>query len=277
MNLDDASLSDLVAELLKRLRHLTNGAVDPDGQAGPLDPGGRAALASRLLAVVLADRPDPPARDAARALGELADALAGARAPLPGSVWEADLTRLARQFEELAAAWDQDDPAALQEAWTRLRQLGDHLWTTTPSPVPTPPRPVSTTTSSPAPTPAAPAAASAAAPPAAEAAGRDQVILLVSGALRRRTLQHRLAEAGLRVICPADAAAAAAALASVDPLAVICDDAAPDRHGTRLRELLPEPAPPLVLVRARAGQGPAADAAWLPPYRVEELLARLQG
>jgi len=251
MNLHDASLSDLVAELRERLRHLTNGVAAGAGTRGPLGPAGRAALAARLLAVGLAERTDQAGRDAARALEDLADALTAAPAPLPGSVWEADLGRLARLFEELAAAWDRHDPAALHEAWSDLQQAGSRLWSPPVAPV-------------------------AAADPTPRPAPGAAIWLLVTGSLRRATLQRRLADAGLAVECLADAAVVAARLGRERPAAVVCDDAAPDRHGTHLRAVLPPGAPPLVLVRGRPGRQEPGDRVWLPPYRVEELLATLR-
>jgi hypothetical protein len=257
MPIDDASLTDLVAALRERLRHLDHGPAAGSGTAGPLGPGGRTALAARLLAVALADRPDAAGRDAARALEQLADALAGTPTPLPGSAWEADVTRLAAEFEALAAAWDGHDPLALARAWQRLREVGDRLFADPQTAAPAPPAASPTRATPPQPPPAA------------------TIWLLVTGTLRRRTLQARLTEAGLGVVCPADAAAVTARLSRERPAAVVCDDAAPTRHWSELRDQLPADAPPLVLVRARSDGGMAGGAVWLPPYRPEDLFPHL--
>lgn len=258
MSLSESSLTDLLAELRERLRSLmaappAPGRVQP--QPGALSPAGRAALAARLLAVMLTDRQGADAAAAARGFDQLAEALLTTPAALPGSEMEAGLRRLAGEFESLALAWEAGEARDLNRAWRTLRELGDSLW--------------------------APVAAAAPPPIPAPAAGpqpteRDSVWLLVAGDLRRATLRRRLEAAGLNVVCPADAAAAVRRLATERPAAVICDDAEPARFGSRLQRALPPSAPPIVLVHGR----PAAELAtsqnlWLPPFRTAELLAKL--
>ena len=55
------------------------------------------------------------------------------------------------------------------------------------------------------------------------------------------------------------------------PDAVVCDDAAPSRHHSRLRAAKPRPDLPVVTLQ---GRGPAAghESVWAPPYRLEDLV-----
>jgi hypothetical protein len=263
MTLSDASLTDLVAELRERLRSfmaapLGQSPVQP--QPGPLSPAGRAALAARLLSVMLGDRHGDDAVLAARAFDELADALHATPDALPGSVMEAELRRLAGEFEDLALAWEAGEARDLTAAWRSLRDLGDRLWASTKTatqPAPPPPAPSRTLE-----TPAPP--------------GRRSVWLLVAGDLRRATLRRRLEAAGLAVVCLVDADAAARRLATERPHAVICDDAEPARFGSRLQRMLPPASPPVVVVHGRpAGEPAAGSNLWLPPFRTADLLDQL--
>jgi hypothetical protein len=266
MDLSESSLTELVAELRERLRRFASG---PPGQAaattepGPLNVAGRAALASRLLAVVLQGRQGRQAARVARALQDLAKSLDQASAPLPGSSWETDLRSLASQFESLAAAWDQDDGTAQTRAWTALKRAGDHLWAEPPAdaaaPAATNPSP-----KSPAPVESVPDVA------------LGPIWLLVGGVVRRQILCQKLELAGLKVDCLEDAADVANRLDHELPAALVCDDAAPTRYCSHLRSILPAESPPLILVRSRdPGLEQRTGPVWLPPYRTEDLLSRL--
>ena len=280
MTLSDASLTELVAELRERLRPFM---TSPPGQPSPpetgqaLGPSGRAALAARLLVVLLGSRQGPAAAAVAKAFGELAEALAITPAPLPGSALEDGLRRLAREFEDLALALEAGEVRGLERAWSSLREVGDRLWPLEPG---RRSEPVTgramTPHAGPAPAPAPAAAAPAGTGSTESAPQRLAVWLLVAGGLRRETLRRRLEQAGLAVVCPADAATAVARLTRERPAAVICDDAAPARHGSRLQMLLPAAAPPVILVRGRrAGAVESRQGEWLPPFRTADLLARL--
>ncbi|MDY0109800.1 MAG: hypothetical protein RBT60_07695 [Candidatus Krumholzibacteria bacterium] len=260
MTLSDVTLTDLLAELRERLRHFV--AEPPQRpiappSPGPLGPAGRAALAARLLAVMLAGHHSELATAAAEAIKELAEVLAAAPAPLPGSAMEQGLHRLARDLEELALAWEAGEARDLTAAWTALRESGDQLIAAAGAALP-----------------AAPAAAAqpAAGPPTATPA----VWLLVAGELRRRTLRRRLEAAGVAVECPANASAVAARLACERPVAVLCDDAVPARHHSRLQQLLPRAELPMIVIRGSAGKVGAQDAIWAPPFRADDLLAQLR-
>lgn len=277
MALSDASLAELMAELRTRLRHFLSGAVargtraaplggqDPAPvvanarEPGPLDLAGRASLAARLLAVVLGSREDAAAIDLARSFAELADALAGTPAPLPGSALEVGLRQLVRELEGLAITWDRESEPDLRQAWSNLRALGDRLWADTPSP-----RNVQ-----------AGSALEAAGSPSMRAGSGHAVWLLVAGDLRRATLRRRLARAGWTVDCLPDAEAVLARLERSRPSAVICDDAAPCRHHSRLRRLLPPSAPTVIQIRGRASRDQTREPLWLPPFRPEDLASRL--
>ena len=259
MALSHTSLTELVAELRERLRHF---AAGPPGDAsarppaGPLEPAGRATLAARLLAVVVGARQGADATAAAKAFEDLAEMLDTAPRPLPGSAWEADMGLLAREFEALAGAWDSGDDPALAASWRALRAVGDRLWAQPPSA----------------------AAEAAPADDVTDAGAADtvaEVWLLIAGSLRRASLRQRLVNAGLKVDCPADIETVTRRLVEERPAALICDDAAPTRYRSRLIRHLPSPAPPLILVRSRAGGRDPAAAVWLPPFDPDELLARL--
>lgn len=273
MSLSDASLAELVAELRERLRPFMAArpaavaSVDRSrssllhDEPGPLSPPGRAALAARLLALVLGQRPDSVSKEAAAAFDGLAEAFVAAPAPLPGSALESGLRRLAGEFEALAVAWDQGSDRELRGIWGSLRELGDSLWSTNQR--------------------------------RSDALGNDGSMsvaaatmesvrglalwLLVSGRLRRDTLRRRLEAAGWPVECLRDGAQAAARLARERPAALICDDAAPVRHGTSLRRLLPAASPPVILVRCRVPEGGTGrdELVWLPPFRIADLPAVL--
>jgi len=264
MNLSEASLTELVAELRERLRHFASGPPGvgaPKATAGPLDQAGRAALAARLLAVVLASRKGRDAAEAARAFESLAEALAGAPTPLPGSAWEADLGLLARSFETTAAAWDRDDTPALATTWRDLRLVGDRLWSRPgeAGPAVAAPEPQETQGADPAPS---------------RAAGRS-IWLLVAGSIRRASLGKRLRSAGFVVDCPETVEDVIARLADERPAAVVCDDAAPAHFRSHLLGRLPESAPPVILLRSRTTAVDPGGKAWLPPYDIAELLDRL--
>lgn len=263
MTLSDVTLTDLLAELRERLRlfvaELPQRPIAPPSP-GPLGPAGRAALAARLLAVMLAGHQSELAAAAAEAIKELAEVLAAAPVPLPGSAMEQGLRRLARDLEELALAWEAGEARDLAAAWTALRESGDQLIAAAGAALPA--------------APAAPAAAAqpAARPPTATTA----VWLLVAGELRRRTLRRRLEAAGVAVECPANASAVAARLACERPVAVLCDDAVPARHHSRLQQLLPRAELPVIVIRGCAGKVGAQDAVWAPPFRADDLLAQLR-
>ena len=269
-HLDEVSMTSLVAELQERLRRFVSGPPGEPAPADPSGPAGRAALAARLLTVVAAERLGDEAADLARALTDLADALGAAPTPLPGSDWESDVTSLATVLEDMVAAWDAHDHQAMAGAWQGLEAAGRRIFRGEEMSVPA--------ATAPAP---APAPVDEPAPSVAEAADTDdapalppEVWLLVAGSLRRASLRHRLRRAGFEVICPDDPADALSRLAHAQPAALICDDAAPSRFWSRLRAGLPEASPPLVLVRARAGDDrrfAAAHAIWCPPYDAADL------
>jgi hypothetical protein len=267
MTLSDASLAELMAELRKRLRPFMSNRNDVKGPAGarpscdledlpdPLGPAGRASLSARLLAVVLVHRKDPGSAEIAQAFENLAEMLDAASAPLPGSELENGLVRLAEEFEDLAMTWDRNAGQDLRGAWCSLRAVGDRIWS-----------------------PCAPSASMAVCPDdkSMEEDPQDQeLLLLVSGRMRRDMLRHRLESAGWSVVCPADGAMAVTMLSKRRPAALICDDAAPERHGRCLRRLLPAEAPPVIWVRRGvADRGPRRkELVWLPPYRATDLPA----
>jgi len=249
MALSDSSLTELVAELRQRLRHFVAGppglAAAATVEPGPLSPAGRAALAARLLAVALEDQGDAGTGEAAAAFTELATVLSALPTPLPGSELEAGLGELAREFEDLAAAWDRGERRDLAGTWDQLRSLGDRLW------------------------PREQARAAAPVP------GRGEVWLLTAGVLRRTLLRRRLEAAGLRVTCLADTAAVVSRLADERPVALVCDDAAPTHHCSRLLRALPAAAPRVIQITAGAGAKAAGVPSWSPPYRPADILALL--
>ncbi len=268
MNLSESSLTDLVAELRERLRHFTAGPPGETAAAdtpGPLGPGGRAALAARLLGVVLAARQGRDAAQAARSFEELAESLSAAPAPLPGSAWEADLALLSSAFETIASAWDRGDNRALARTWRDLRVVGDRLWT---DPTEVPP---STARRTPVVSAAPRPVGDDDSPPAV----RPEVWLLVAGSLRRTSLRKRLVAAGLVVDCPADIETVTRRLQDERPAALICDDAAPARFRSRLLGVLPETAPQVILIRSRTSAVDPGGAVWLPPHDIDDLLAFL--
>jgi hypothetical protein len=258
-HLDEINMTSLVAELQERLRRFVSGPPGDPAPADPSGPAGRVALAARLLAVVAADRLGDDAADLAAALTALADALGAAPTPLPGSAWESDLTGLADLLEDLVAAWDAHDG---QGRIFRGEAVADRVSADVP------------------------AAEEAAAPPVAPSPTESEdprtasVWLLVAGSLRCASLRDRLRRAGFEVTCPDDPADALRRLEHGRPAALICDDAAPSRFWSRLMAGLPEAAPPLVLVRARAGAETRIDAAhavWRPPYDAADLPGVLRG
>jgi hypothetical protein len=271
-HLDEINMTSLVAELQERLRRFVSGPPGDPAPADPSGPAGRVALAARLLAVVAADRLGDDAADLAAALTALADALGAAPTPLPGSAWESDLTGLADLLEDLVAAWDAHDGQAVAGAWDRVAASGGRIFRG---------EAVADRVSA-----DVPAAEEAAAPPVAPSPTESEdprtasVWLLVAGSLRRASLRDRLRRAGFEVTCPDDPADALRRLEHGRPAALICDDAAPSRFWSRLRAGLPEAAPPLVLVRARAGAETRIDAAhavWRPPYDAADLPGVLRG
>ena len=265
MNLSEASLTVLVAELRERLRRF---AASPAGDLATEAPGptGRASLAARLLAVVLSARRERDATQAARAFEELAEALATAPAPLPGSAWEADLGLLARTFETIAGFWDHDNSRELAASWRELRTVGDRMWLADGADVGTVVSRSPRLTDSPL----------SVADRSAGSGPRPVVWLLVAGALRRGSLRKRLVAAGLEVDCPADIAAVTSRLVEERPAALICDDAEPTRYRSHLLGHLPDSAPPVILVRSRTSAVDPGGAVWLPPYDTDEVLAHLR-
>ncbi|HOX24875.1 MAG TPA: hypothetical protein PLL30_03805 [Candidatus Krumholzibacteria bacterium] len=246
--LSDASLTELVAELRERLRHFDAGppgaVATPASGPGPLGPAGRSALAARLLSVVLGAREEPASGATATAFAMLAAALAASPPPLPGSALETELGLLASEFESLTAKWDRGEERALGDAWEAVRRAGDRLWPPDRSATP--------------------------------AVGPSRVVwLLTAGSLRRRLLERRLRAAGLQVECHADVDSALARLDQRPPAALICDDAAPMRHCSRLRRRLPPSAPPVIQVSSSLGAQRGGPAIWTPPYRAEDLLRLL--
>lgn len=287
MDLSDVSLTELTAELRKRLRRLLSGPTRradtaaaagrqgspsqavPSTPPGPLAPAGRAALAARLLAVVLGDRDSGQAAQVAQAFDELAEALNEIAEPLPGSALDNALCRLASGFEDVAMAWDSAPQRELRQAWRNLRDLGDQLWSQPAEP--------EAAVASGAPSGGPQAEPATGPPPAATAEARSgpMLWLMVAGDLRRFLLQRRLEAAGWTVECLPDVETAISRLAQARPSAVICDDAAPARHRSRLRRVLPAPAFPVVLVQSRPAKAAADQMVWLPPFRTVDLRARL--
>lgn len=258
MSLADVRLTDLMAELRERLRRFAAGPPGLAGGArepGALDRTGRLALTARVLAAALDERRGDEARQTAAAFASLAESLDAAPTPLESGRHAALVDELVEAMEDLAHACDRDagaDPAPL---WARVRAAGDQLWDPT------------NTAASPDP-----------ARPAAVVRGVWQpreVWLLVAGGLRRSSLTRRLQRAGIAVEALHAPGEVLAGLRGRRPDAVICDDAAPDRHFHHLRAALPPEAVPLVVVQGRGG-APAGDVAvWTPPYRLEDLAAAL--
>ncbi len=273
MGLDDASLTDLMAELRERLRSFISALPASRATAGPepLGPAGRAALAVRLLAVVLGGRGGIAAVEAAAAFSDFAEALVSTPEPLPGSALDDALRLLAADLEAMAIACEQHDGVDLAGAWRHVRDHGDRLWGVAAPSVA-------------APLPPAPAAVDGVeTPPPAAAADATRVPLqtecwlMIGGAMRRSMLHGRLEAAGLRVSSFDNLDAVLERLDVEPPAALICDDAAPHRFATRLRSRLRLPAPPLILVRGRPDPADVGQIVWLPPYCAEDLLARIGG
>lgn len=242
---------DLVAELRERLRLFARGgAMGAAGRrdAGPLDLAERLALTSRILAEGLEAQGGPDAVGFPDELRQLANAVERIPTPLGGSEVAAGLEELVQVMDDLACAWDRRRQADMPELWRRVREAGDQLWAGRPA---------------------------VAAAPEVRPGDDRPVWLLIAGALRRNTLQHRVGEAGYSVVTLADDAAVMARLCSEKPAAVLCDDAAPGRYHHRLRSRWPEQSPPLVLVRAGNGRTIGTDLIWTPPYRPEDLRALL--
>ncbi len=254
MTLSDASLTELLAELRERLRRFAaeppHGVVGPPAP-GPLDLAGRAALAVRLVAAGLAADEDPERLAVAGACDDLAATLQRAAEPLPGSAEQESLRRVVRAFEDLAIAWDSGAPADPRPVWGALREAGDNLWGESPAPV--------------------------GVVEDVESVSSPAIWLLVGGNVRRTTIERRLLAAGLDVECLDDVEVVAARLVDERPAALVCDDAAPSRHRLRLSRLLPEPKMPIIEIRGRADGRGADKSVWLPPFRLDDLLARLEG
>ena len=260
MSLADVRLTDLMAELRERLRRF---AAGPPGLAagarepGALDRTGRLALTARVLAAALAERSGDEARTMAAAFGSLAESLDAAPTPLEAGRQAALVDELVEAMEELAHACDRDASAAPASLWARVRAAGDRLWAPT------------TMATTPDPAPAAAVARGVWQP--------REVWLLVAGGLRRSSLTRRLRRAGITVEALHAPDEVLAGLRGRRPDAVICDDAAPDRHFHRLRAALPPGAVPVVMVQGRGGAAAGDVPVWNPPYRLEDLAAALAG
>lgn len=271
MSLSEVNLSQLVAELQQRLRRFASGPPGSPGSpvssgspaspasSGALDASGRAALACRLLAVAVEERVGAENKELAGAFRDLAGALDGSSAPLPGSTWESDLAALVKSLETLARAWDDATEVDLDQAWAEVRRLGDGVWgLEKPAEVSVLVETASIETS--------------------ETGEVPLVWLLVAGSIRRVSLERRLAGAGFQVECLASAETVAQRLKVESPVAVICDDAAPTRHHTCLTQSGTTGPLPLVLILSRPPSRLSLDVgglAWGPPYQIEDLLSQI--
>lgn len=245
MDLPEANLMDLVAELCQRLRHLVPAATGPeplDRPPGPLGDLERSALAARVVAVKLRERGSAADNATAEAFEHLALALSGLHTRVGDGLHSDVLGGFRHGLEEFAVAWDGRPGPDLPETWRALRTAGDALYS-----------PDHSTTTEPT-------------------TATRSVWLLVTGELRRSTLVWRLEQAGLDVTCPSDAESVLARLDRERPVAVICDDATPARFHRHLRRILPADAPPLVMVRRRNRDRDASGPQWLPPHRAADLL-----
>ncbi|MBD3220717.1 hypothetical protein GF314_05705 [bacterium] len=261
MTLSEASLADLVAELRKRLRRFVDApgrGADVPREPGPLGPAGRSALALRLLAAALGQHADRGATAAAAALEDLAATLGALPDPIGDPRIQAQLEELMTATEDMARAWDRAPAEDVAPLWARVRRVADGLWGGPEAPSTTPP------TAGPT-------------PPGKDPPTRAlrEVWLLVAGEVRRAALTRRLEQAGARVVSPADAPSLVERLRAARPDLVVCDDAAPTRHHRQLCRLLPDDAPPLVVVQGARPAGSARPGIWAPPYRTRDLLSAL--